>query len=81
MSDCRFVNASKDFFLSAMVNDDDRDAGLPKRKGNAAAKRTRARKATAVDQLDRALGSRVLLGPSESCKISSVNSHAKYARR
>ena len=35
MSDCRFVNASKDFFLSAMVNDDDRDAGLPKRKGNA----------------------------------------------
>jgi hypothetical protein len=30
MSDCRLVNASKDFFLSAMVNDDDRDAGLPK---------------------------------------------------
>jgi hypothetical protein len=24
------VNASKDFFLSAMVNDDDRDAGFPK---------------------------------------------------
>ena len=35
MSDCRFVNASKDFFLSAMVNDDDRDAGLPKYKRNA----------------------------------------------
>ena len=35
MSDCRLVNASKDFFLSAMVNDDDRDAGLPKRKCNA----------------------------------------------
>ena len=35
MSDCRFVNASKDFFLSAMVNDDDRDAGLPKYKCNA----------------------------------------------
>ena len=35
MSDCRLVNASKDFFLSAMGNDDDRDAGLPKRKCNA----------------------------------------------